>query len=140
MSMLKLLSYSQPNLSGPREDTCDGTTVISMNGTGAAKELTRADIRAIAARIYEPQPRIWSDGGWQCPQCRKVNIHILRECGCGITRDGLPEYCEWSEEARVAAVRQPMRAFIVTLNGLYSSLTTFARLSFRSAMNLLCRR
>jgi hypothetical protein len=86
-----------------------------MGGTGAAKELTRADIRAVAARIYEPQARIWTENGWQCPQCRKINIAPVRQCACGITRDGLPEFCERSEEMKAKWLLQPMRAFIARL-------------------------
>jgi hypothetical protein len=69
-----------------------------VNSAGAEKELTRADVRAIAARIYEPHPRIWSMGGWQCPQCREVNSHALRQCACGITREGYPNFANGREK------------------------------------------
>ena len=64
-----------------------------------SKELTLADIRLVAAKIYEPQPRIWTEYGWRCPQCRQVNKKTSRECCCGITRDGLPEFCEGDKGA-----------------------------------------
>src|SRR5690242_18574117 len=80
-----------------------------MSRTGANQELTRADIRALAARIYEPQPRIWSEMGWQCPQCREGNVANSRQCACGITRDGLPECRERSEGRRATWLVQPMR-------------------------------
>ena len=79
-----------------------------MSRTGASQELTRADIRALAARIYEPQQRIWSEGGWQCPQCREVNVATSHQCACGITRDGLPEFRERSGEVGTASWVQPL--------------------------------
>ncbi len=57
-----------------------------------SEELTLADIKLIAASIYEPQPRVWIGSRWQCPQCCKVNEADMRQCSCGITRDGLPEF------------------------------------------------
>jgi len=66
------------------------------------KELTRADILALAAAIYEPQPRLWTRRGWQCPQCKKVNRKKHKQCACGITRDGLPEFCEREYAVQVA--------------------------------------
>ena len=57
-------------------------------------ELTRADIRALAALIYEPMERIWIGPKWRCPQCMLLNGSDRSACECGITRDGLPEMCE----------------------------------------------
>ncbi len=57
-------------------------------------ELTIADIRALAASIYEPEPRVWIEGRWCCPQCLTLNRKAVRQCACGITRDGLAEFCE----------------------------------------------
>lgn len=56
------------------------------------EELSRIDICALAATVYEPQPRIWSGGTWLCPQCKKPNGAAVARCECGITRDGLPEF------------------------------------------------
>ncbi len=58
------------------------------------EELTIADIRALAASIYEPEPRLWIADRWRCPQCLKQNSEALDQCACGISRDGLPEFCE----------------------------------------------
>ena len=57
-------------------------------------ELTIMDIRALAASIYEPLPRVWTRRRWRCPQCLKLNIETAAQCACGITRDGLPEFCD----------------------------------------------
>ena len=56
-------------------------------------ELTIEDIRALAASIYEPQPRRWIGHSWCCPQCLKLNRKQTSQCACGISRDGLPEFC-----------------------------------------------
>jgi hypothetical protein len=56
--------------------------------------LTKADIKALAASIYEPMPRLWRDEQWRCPQCRRWNADVRERCYCGISRDGLPEFCE----------------------------------------------
>jgi hypothetical protein len=56
--------------------------------------VTVAEIRALVASIYEPQPRIWSQNRWECPNCGNQNACSVLECGCGISRDGLPEFCE----------------------------------------------
>ncbi len=58
------------------------------------EELTLADIRALAASIYEPEPRIWRNGRWKCPQCLVWNQESNLQCACGISRDGLAEFCE----------------------------------------------
>ncbi|HLH01880.1 MAG TPA: hypothetical protein VKX25_03860 [Bryobacteraceae bacterium] len=58
------------------------------------EELTIADIKALAASIYEPEPRLWVGERWRCPQCLKLNQRIEPACVCGISRDGLPEFCE----------------------------------------------
>ncbi len=57
-------------------------------------ELTIADIRVLAASIYEPEVRLWMAGKWCCPQCQVWNGREERQCSCGISRDGLPEFCE----------------------------------------------
>jgi hypothetical protein len=64
-----------------------------MNQTVQA-ELTIADVRALAASIYEPEPRVWDADWWCCPQCLNWNTEDLHQCACGISRDGLPEFCE----------------------------------------------
>ncbi len=58
------------------------------------EELTIADIRVLAASIYEPEPRLWSGDHWRCPQCLEMNAGVLVQCACGISRDGLPEFSE----------------------------------------------
>lgn len=58
------------------------------------EELTIADIRALAASIYEPEARLWVGDRWRCPQCLKLNKQRSPQCVCGISRDGLPEFCE----------------------------------------------
>jgi hypothetical protein len=58
------------------------------------EELTVADIKALAASIYEPEPRVWLGDRWRCPQCLKWNRRLEAACACGISRDGLPEFCE----------------------------------------------
>jgi len=58
------------------------------------EEITMADIKFLAASIYEGQPRVWMGSRWRCPQCRKGNEAGVRTCLCGITRDGLPELVE----------------------------------------------
>jgi hypothetical protein len=63
-----------------------------MPHSNAEEQVTALEIRAIAASIYEPQARVWVHGGWSCPQCRKVNEKTARQCVCGISRDGLPEF------------------------------------------------
>jgi hypothetical protein len=60
----------------------------------APEKLDIVDIRALAASIYEPEPRRWLDGRWRCPQCLKWNRASETGCVCGISRDGLPEFCE----------------------------------------------
>jgi hypothetical protein len=57
-------------------------------------ELTLTEIKALAASIYEPQPRLLFEGRWECPQCHQKNMSAVRHCACGITRDGLPEFCQ----------------------------------------------
>jgi hypothetical protein len=57
-------------------------------------ELTLTEIKALAASIYEPQPRLWFEGRWECPQCHRKNMGAVRHCACGITRDGLAEFCQ----------------------------------------------
>jgi len=37
------------------------------------EELTIVDIKALAASIYEPEPRLWVGERWRCPQCLKLN-------------------------------------------------------------------
>ena len=103
-----------------------------MSRTGANQELTRADIRALAARIYERQQRIWSEGGWQCPQCREVNVATSHQCACGITRDGLPEFRERSGEAVTALWVQPLRSSIACPHpsGMNPGVALFANRSF----------
>ncbi len=58
------------------------------------EELTIADIKVLAASIYEPQARLWTNNQWCCPQCQRMNDRATPHCTCGITRDGLPEFCE----------------------------------------------
>jgi len=58
------------------------------------EQLTIADIRALAASIYEPERRIWSGDRWRCPQCMTQNFQRSSQCACGISRDGLPEFCD----------------------------------------------
>ncbi len=57
-------------------------------------EITLADVKALAASIYEPEPRFWINDRWRCPQCLKLNGKLAVQCVCGISRDGLPEFCE----------------------------------------------
>ncbi|HEX4168497.1 MAG TPA: hypothetical protein VHZ55_23795 [Bryobacteraceae bacterium] len=57
-------------------------------------EFTIADIRVLAATIYEPEVRIWTGGRWCCPQCLALNDRSSGQCACGISRDGLPEFCD----------------------------------------------
>jgi hypothetical protein len=57
-------------------------------------ELTIEDIRALAASIYEPEPRVWIEDRWRCPQCLTLNRKLAAQCACGISRDGLPEFYE----------------------------------------------
>ncbi len=61
---------------------------------GLRGEITIADVRALAASIYEPQVRLWTGGRWRCPQCETLNPRAAKQCACGISRDGLPEFCE----------------------------------------------
>lgn len=70
------------------------TLCVMVNRRSTEKDLTRACIRALAASLYEPRPRFWFEGQWQCPQCHRLNRQNIVECACGITRDGLPEFCE----------------------------------------------
>ena len=56
--------------------------------------LTIVDIKALAASIYEPEPRLWTADRWRCPQCLRRNQEHEAACACGISRDGLPEFCE----------------------------------------------
>ena len=58
------------------------------------KDLTALDVKALAARIYEPLARHWENGYWECPQCGRLNAQHAPQCACGITRDGLPEFCD----------------------------------------------
>jgi hypothetical protein len=58
------------------------------------QELTIADIRLLAASIYEPEPRLWIGDSWECPQCLNMNAQAEIQCACGISRDGLPEFCD----------------------------------------------
>jgi hypothetical protein len=58
------------------------------------EELTAIDVRAMAAALYEPQPRRWFADLWECPHCLKFNREFAIQCACGISRDGLPEFCE----------------------------------------------
>ncbi|MDQ2710999.1 MAG: hypothetical protein M3Y24_01985 [Acidobacteriota bacterium] len=67
---------------------------IYMNQLQQQDRLTVADIRVLAASIYEPKPRLWIGARWRCPQCLKLNNKTAVQCGCGISRDGLPEFCE----------------------------------------------
>lgn len=61
----------------------------------STEDLTSVEVKAIAASIYEPQPRLWVNSRlWRCPQCCSVNHFSQAECACGITRDGLPEFRE----------------------------------------------
>jgi hypothetical protein len=63
------------------------------------RELTRVDIFALAASLYEPMPRLWLNQQWRCPQCKRWNLSPWEFCDCGISRDGRPEFCEaYSEE------------------------------------------
>jgi len=59
------------------------------------EDLTIAKIRALAASIYEPEARLWVGKRWRCPQCLKLNEEKATQCACGISRDGLPEFCEF---------------------------------------------
>lgn len=59
-------------------------------------ELSTADIRVLAALIYEPVPRVWVNGRWCCPYCLELNARKQRRCACGITRDAAAE--SFSEE------------------------------------------
>ena len=71
------------------------------------QELTIEDIRALAASIYEPLPRRWIGNSWCCPQCLKLNRDVLTQCACGISRDGLPEFCESGKLAKAATASNP---------------------------------
>lgn len=57
-------------------------------------ELTIEGVRALAASIYEPEPRVWVEDRWRCPQCLAWNQERIIQCVCGISRDGLPEFCD----------------------------------------------
>ncbi len=65
-----------------------------MRNCSPPTELTIVEIRALAASIDEPLARLWMNECWECPQCRSSNIRRRRQCDCGISRDGLPEFCE----------------------------------------------
>lgn len=63
--------------------------------SGTTSELERADVFALAASIYERQPRNWINVKfWACPQCGEANKRTTAQCRCGISRDGLPEFCQ----------------------------------------------
>ena len=66
---------------------------MSQSSTFEA-DLTDADIRALVASIYEREVRLWSGGEWCCPHCLSWNGGERTQCACGISRDGLPEFCE----------------------------------------------
>ena len=88
---------------------CHRRHYFVVTGARMAKKFTLADIRLVAAKIYEPQPRIWTEYGWRCPQCRQVNRKTSRECRCGITRDGLPEFCEGDKGASTSNLASRIR-------------------------------
>jgi hypothetical protein len=44
--------------------------------------------------MYEPMLRVWIGRKWVCPHCRRHSHKTDVQCGCGISRDGLPEFCE----------------------------------------------
>ena len=74
--------------------------------------LTNTDIMGIAAALYEPRARVWLTAtSWLCPQCRRANGKHIVQCHCGISRDGLPEFCERARAYRSAAIdRLPLWA------------------------------
>jgi hypothetical protein len=53
-----------------------------------------ADIRLLVASLYESHPRTWRRNRWECPNCKTENHREEKGCACGISRDGLPEFCE----------------------------------------------
>ncbi len=63
-------------------------TLPVMPFTCEQDNLTSVDIEAIAASIYEPQPRIWVNDRSRCPQCRKTNEHRLRAVLAGSAGTG----------------------------------------------------
>ena len=63
-------------------------------------QLTAANIKVLAALIYEPVPRVWMNGRWCCPHCLQLNSKKKRECGCGISRDAAPQRSIEADELR----------------------------------------
>lgn len=59
-----------------------------------SESIDRFQLKALAALIYEPMPRIWVGDKWKCPQCFDFNPGDSLRCWCGISRDSLPEFCE----------------------------------------------
>src|SRR5579884_1654201 len=70
-------------------------------GNGFTSDLTTVEIRALAASIYEPLERSWRANSWECPQCQQWNAKCSLQCGCGISRDGLPEFSEQAVSERI---------------------------------------
>ena len=64
--------------------------------------VTVAEIRLLVASLYELHPRIWKQKRWVCPNCRAENASSAKECQCGISRDGLPEFCERDQKSVLA--------------------------------------
>ena len=54
---------------------CRHIVVVAV--TSGARDLTRANIRAIAAKIYEGQTRVWGRLGWSLRRIEKT-VHIHR--------------------------------------------------------------
>jgi hypothetical protein len=52
------------------------------------------ELKALAASIYEHEARMWVEDQWRCPRCFDLNSKHSAQCRCGISRDGLPEFCE----------------------------------------------
>jgi hypothetical protein len=64
--------------------------------------VTVAEIRVLVASLYEPHPRIWKHKRWECPNCLTKNASSTKQCSCGISRDGLPEFCERDRKSVLA--------------------------------------
>lgn len=64
--------------------------------------VTVAEIRVLVASLYEPHPRIWEHNRWACPNCLTKNASSTKQCSCGISRDGLPEFCERDRKSVLA--------------------------------------
>ncbi len=89
------------------------------------KALDRADVLALAASIYEMRPRMWQRADtWICPQCGLANKRKCIQCRCGISRDGLPEFCE----RELDGLARPLFRLTMDLNVLQQRMSFVKRL------------